>query len=64
MSWQALISLAAAAVAFIAVWAVLAKSQTGRRMRAAAEDPEIAAAHGIPVMRLAILAYRDGNLDR
>ena len=57
MSWQALISLAAAAIAFIAVWAVLAKSQTGRRMRAAAEDPEIAAAHGIPVMRLAILAF-------
>jgi len=57
MSWQALISLAAAAIAFIAVWAVLAKSQTGRRMRAAAEDPEIAAPHGIPVMRLAILAF-------
>ena len=57
MSWQALISLATAAIAFVAVWAVLAKSQTGRRMRAAAEDPEIAAAHGIPVMRLAVLAF-------
>lgn len=57
MSWQALISLGAAAIAFIAVWAVLAKSQVGRRMRAAAEDPEIAAAHGIPVIRLAILAF-------
>jgi len=57
MSWQALVSLTAASIAFIAVWALLAKSHLGRRMRAAAEDPEIAAAFGIPVLRLAILAF-------
>ncbi len=57
MTWQALIGLGVAAAAFITVWGVLAHSQIGRRMRAAAEDPEIAAAHGIPVLKLAILAF-------
>lgn len=57
MSAQALIGLGLAAGAFILVWVILTRTQLGRRMRAAAEDPEIAAAHGIPVLRLAILAF-------
>jgi branched-chain amino acid transport system permease protein len=36
---------------------ILSGTQAGRRLRAAAEDPEIAAAHGIPVIRLAVCTF-------
>ncbi|MGZ0186714.1 MAG: branched-chain amino acid ABC transporter permease [Alphaproteobacteria bacterium] len=36
---------------------ILKSTQTGRRLRAAAEDPEIAAVHGIPVIQLAVWTF-------
>lgn len=57
ISSQAAWTLAFAGLAFAAVAFVLLKTQLGRRLRAAAEDPDIAAAHGIPVIRMAFLAF-------
>jgi len=56
-SAHALWTVGLAAAAFLAAAWTLKRTQLGRRLRAAAEDPEIAAAHGLPVLRLALGAF-------
>lgn len=57
ISAQAMTTVGLAVLAFAAAAYVLLCTQVGRRLRAAAEDPEIAAALGVPVVRLATLAF-------
>jgi len=54
VSGHAAWTLALAALAFGLSAYLLLRTQIGRRLRAAAEDPEIAAVHGIPVTTLAL----------
>jgi len=49
LSHQQLATIATAAVLILAVHALLQRSRFGRRLRAAAQDPEMARAIGIPV---------------
>ncbi len=57
LSAHGALSLVVAIAAFIGVATLLLRTRTGLRLRAAAEDPEIAAAHGLPVIGLAIFAF-------
>ena len=57
LSYQSIATIGLAVTAFIGVALVLTGTQLGRRLRAAAEDREIAAAHGLPVMALALGAF-------
>lgn len=57
---QSLAVLAVAAIAAAAMHLALAHTQAGRRLRAAAQDPEMAAAVGIPVTRMACAAFATG----
>jgi len=57
LSAHGAMSLVVAIAAFIGVATLLLRTRTGLRLRAAAEDPEIAAAHGLPVIGLAIFAF-------
>lgn len=49
LSYQQLATIAAAAVLILAIHALLQRTRFGRRLRAAAQDPEMARAIGIPV---------------
>ena len=57
VSEQSLWVLCLTGTAFTLVAYILTGTQTGRRLRAAAEDPEIAAVHGIPVVKLAVCTF-------
>lgn len=57
---QSLAIVATAAVVIVLLHQVLERTQLGRRLRAAAEDPEMARALGIPVRRLTALAFALG----
>jgi branched-chain amino acid transport system permease protein len=57
ISRQSLAIIAAAALLVALLWALLAKTRTGKRLRASAEDPEMARALGVPVARMVALAF-------
>ena len=57
VSAQGLWTIMLAVGAFAGIAFVLLRTQLGRRLRAAAEDAEIAAAHGIPVGMLGLFAF-------
>ncbi len=60
LSLQSLAIVATAALVIILLHQLLERTQLGRRLRAAAEDPEMARALGIPVRRLTALAFALG----
>ncbi len=57
VSAAAATGIALAAAAFGLAAFILLGTQIGRRLRAAAEDPDIALSHGIPVLKLAFGAF-------
>lgn len=57
---QSLAIVATAAAVILLLHFLLDRTQLGRRLRAAAEDPEMARALGIPVRRLTALAFALG----
>jgi branched-chain amino acid transport system permease protein len=57
---QSLSIMATAAIVIVLLRQLLERTQLGRRLRAAAEDPEMARALGIPVRRLTALAFALG----
>lgn len=61
VSRQSLAIMAAAAVLVTGFHLLLERTQLGRRMRAAAEDPEMARALGIPVAAMTALAFALGS---
>lgn len=54
---QALSVIAVAAIAYLGLHLLLARTQLGRRLRAAAQDPAMAAALGIPVVAMTLTAF-------
>jgi branched-chain amino acid transport system permease protein len=56
-SRQSLAIIAAAAILIGLLWLLLARTRAGRRLRASAEDPEMARALGVPVRRMVALAF-------
>ncbi len=56
-SRQSLAIIGAAALLVALLWLLLAKTRTGRRLRASAEDPEMARALGVPVARMVAVAF-------
>jgi branched-chain amino acid transport system permease protein len=60
ISRQSLAILATAALVILLLHLLLERTQLGRRLRAAAEDPEMARALGIPVRRLTAFAFALG----
>jgi branched-chain amino acid transport system permease protein len=60
LSLQSLAIIATAALVILLLHQLLERTQLGRRLRAAAEDPEMARALGIPVRRLTGLAFALG----
>jgi branched-chain amino acid transport system permease protein len=54
---QGLAVIAVAAIAYAGLYILLAKTQLGRRLRAAAQDPAMAEALGIPVTRMILTAF-------
>lgn len=54
---QALAVIAVAAAAYLGLHLLLAQTQLGRRLRAAAQDPAMAAALGIPVTSMTLVAF-------
>lgn len=54
---QALAVIAVAAGAYLGLHLLLARTQLGRRLRAAAQDPAMAAALGIPVTAMTLVAF-------
>jgi branched-chain amino acid transport system permease protein len=61
LSLQSLAIIATAALVILLLHQLLERTQLGRRLRAAAEDPEMARALGIPVRRLTALAFALGT---
>lgn len=59
-SRQSLAIIGAAALLVALLWLLLARTRTGRRLRASAEDAEMARALGIPVMRMVAVAFALG----
>jgi branched-chain amino acid transport system permease protein len=57
VSRQSLAIIGAAALMVALLWALLARTRTGKRLRASAEDPEMARALGVPVARMVALAF-------
>lgn len=57
IGWQSLSMIATAAVLVALMHLLLERTQLGRRLRASAQDPEIARASGIPVVRLIVVAF-------
>ena len=57
IGWQSLSMVAAAAVLIGLLHLLLEWTQLGRRMRAAAQDPDIARALGIPVVPLIVVSF-------
>lgn len=57
IGWQSLSMVAAAAVLIGLLHLLLERTQLGRRMRAAAQDPDIARALGIPVVPLIVVSF-------
>ena len=57
VSRQSLAVILAAALLAGLLWGLLAKTRLGRRLRASAEDPEMARALGVPVTRMVALAF-------
>ncbi|BBK30021.1 amino acid/amide ABC transporter membrane protein 1 (HAAT family) [Stella humosa] len=57
IGWQALAMIATAAVLIGLLHLLLERTQLGRRLRATAQDPEIARALGIPVIPLILLSF-------
>ena len=57
IGWQSLSMIATATVLVVLMHLLLERTQLGRRLRASAQDPEIARASGIPVVRLIIVAF-------
>jgi len=60
VSRQSLAIVATAAIVILLLHLLLERTQLGRRLRAAAEDPDMARAIGIPVRRLTALAFALG----
>ncbi len=60
LSLQSLAIVATAALVIVLLHQLLERTQLGRRLRASAEDPEMARALGIPVRRLTALAFALG----
>lgn len=56
-SRQSLAIIAAATLLVALLWALLARTRLGRRLRASAEDPEMARALGVPVRAMVALAF-------
>lgn len=54
---QGLAVIAVAAIAYAGLYILLAKTQLGRKLRAAAQDPAMAEALGIPVTRMILTAF-------
>ncbi|MDF2766553.1 MAG: transporter permease, partial [Rhodospirillales bacterium] len=57
VSRQSLAIIGAAALMVALLWLLLAKTRTGKRLRASADDPEMARALGVPVARMVALAF-------
>ncbi len=57
IGWQTLAMVGAAAVLIGLLHLLLERTQVGRRLRASAQDPEIARALGIHVLHLTLLAF-------
>jgi branched-chain amino acid transport system permease protein len=57
-----LFNMAAAALAVTLVWLLLTRTTAGRVIRAAAQDPEVAAAVGVPVPRVYTAVFALGTL--
>ncbi len=57
VSVQQVAVIAAAAVLVAGLWALLERTQIGRRLRASAQDPDMARALGIPVRRMVLLSF-------
>lgn len=57
IGWQALAMIGSAAILIGLLHLLLERTQVGRRLRAAAQDPEIARALGLPVVPLIVLAF-------
>jgi len=54
---QGLAVIAVAAIVYLGLFLLLAKTQLGRKLRAAAQDPAMAEALGIPVTRMILTAF-------
>lgn len=54
---QGLAVIAVAAIVYLGLYLLLAKTQLGRQLRAAAQDPAMAEALGIPVTRMILTAF-------
>jgi branched-chain amino acid transport system permease protein len=57
VSRQPLAIVGAAAILVALLWLLLTRTRAGRRLRASAEDPEMARALGVPVARMVALAF-------
>jgi len=57
-----LVVIAASLVLLLATWAVIARTKVGLYMRATQQDPEIAAAFGVPVRRVYALVFAAGAM--
>jgi branched-chain amino acid transport system permease protein len=57
VSRQSLAVILVAALMVALLWLLLAKTRLGRRLRASAEDPEMARALGVPVAKMVALAF-------
>lgn len=54
---QSLAVVAAAAAIYLGLYLLLGRTQLGRRLRAAAQDPAMAEALGVPVTRMTLIAF-------
>lgn len=54
---QSLAVIAAAAAIYLGLYLLLGRTQLGRRLRAAAQDPAMAEALGVPVTRMTLIAF-------
>lgn len=68
VSWNGVVAperdlaiIGVAALLLLAQWALFAKTTLGKRLRAAASDPETAAALGIPVRRMILITFVVGS---
>ncbi|HVG81825.1 MAG TPA: branched-chain amino acid ABC transporter permease [Methylomirabilota bacterium] len=56
-SRQSIAIIVAAALLIALLWVLLARTRMGKRLRASAEDPEMARALGVPVARMVAFAF-------
>lgn len=61
IAWQAVAVIGVAALLIVAQHLLFAHTQFGRRLRATAQDPEMARACGIPVTRMILLTFALGS---